>query len=359
MRLPSALRRLGSLVAKDLVVVARNHYVTVVLALAVLYALAVHFVLPASVGGASELIVLDRTPGQTLGRAYAAAAPGRVELVGSEAALEEALRRGGARIGVTVDGSLADGGAGPVHVTVVFQGFESPRVRQVVTAAVRAQLAALTGRPPAAFPTERLRPEAAAQRPPFNLSLLPILVWTEAAFLGLFLAASLLFVEKHEGTVRALRVTPVQVAEYLAARSVTMGLLGVAFTVVLTLATRGLDVTWPGLLGTVFLYAAVVTLTTLAVANLFGTMSQFLFTGIVVNLVLSLPAIGYWTPGFNPGWLKLIPTYPLLYGLREAYFPSGAAGVVRDALVQLSVATVVVFVLAAWAFAWQSRREVA
>jgi len=179
------------------------------------------------------------------------------------------------------------------------------------------------------------------------------------AFLGLFLAASLLFVEKHEGTVRALRVTPVHIAEYLAARSVTMGLLGVAFTAVLTLATRGPDVAWPGLLAAVFLYAAVVTLTTLAVANLFATMSQFLFTGIVVNLVLSLPAIGYWTPGFNPGWLKLIPTYPLLYGLREAYFPSGAAVAVGDALVQLSVTTVVVFVLAAWAFAWQSRREVA
>ncbi len=344
------VHRFLTLTAKDLRLIVRGHMLTVVVAVALIYVGLVNFVVPEDVIVKPTVVLWDQTTVQSVRRLFEAAVDGgaadaEIILVDTEAAFEEAMAVHGNRLGLRVEG-----GETPERVVVTYQGHENPEVRRLLEASLRQQLGPLRGEAPLTFATETLQPGTAPERPPFNLSLLPILIFTEAGMIGLLLAAALFYSEKTEGTLRAYRVTPGGLTEYLLAKSVAMGLLGLVSTTIVTLFTVGLDVNWPAILGVVFLSAVVVTLVTLVAANMFQTISQFLFTGVLLNLVLALPTVSYFLPGFAPVWLRWLPTYPMIFALREAYFPTGAEAVLTGAVGQILLTLVVVLPLAVLAF---------
>lgn len=351
-------RRLLSLWAKDLKVVTRNHYLTVVVGLALLYVLAVNFLIPAQLATSVDVVVWDQTGSQAMLRLYEASGDsgpassnpgaGRVISVDSEAAFSEALGAGNTRLGLKIEGRDL-----PERIVVTYQGYENQRTRHLFEAALRAQAAALTGSPRPVFETDILRPTQPGERPPFNFSLLPVFIFTEAVMVGVLLTAALLYSEKDEGTLGAYRVSPGGVLEYLLAKSLAMGVLGVVFTVIVTALTVGFRVAWAPILGITFLSAVVMTLVALVVANLFRTISQFLLTGVVITVALGLPVAGYFAPSLSPWWFKVLPSYPLVFALREAYFPSENPAAIVEAAWQMLATLAVVLPLAALAFSRQ------
>lgn len=351
------LRRFLSLAGKDLRVLTRNHYLTVVVVVALLYVGIINFILPANLTTSPDVILWDASEGQALLRLYSTAAEGgtasgKVMPVDSEAAFIAALDAGGNRLGIK-----AEGGAFPERIVVTYQGHETSRTRRLLEATLQAQVTALRTQTAPVFETERLRATTPAERPPFGKSLLPVFVFSEAAMIGLLLAAALLYSEKEEGTLSAYRVTPGRVLEYLMAKSVSMGLLGVVFTVIVTALVVGLDVRWPVVLGVVFLAAVVVTLLALAVASLFRNINQFLLTGVALNFILALPTVSYFAPSLSPLGFRLLPTYPLIFALREAYFPTGSGVALASAIWQTVISLLVVLPLAVLIFKWQLVRR--
>lgn len=338
------LRRFFSLTAKDVKLVVRNHHLTIVVAVAVLYALVVRFLIPADPSFTPNLVVWDQTATGVIAHRYREAAPGPVILVDSAAAYDEALSAGN-RIGIKVTG-----GQLPAAVELSFQGHESPSVRRVLEATLNAQAAALLRGEYPRFPATVLRPAVGGEQPPFNLSMVPMLVLFEAAMLGMLLAGVLLFSEKDEQTLRAYRVSPGGIAEYLLARCLVMGLLALVSATVLTLLTIGPATNWPAIWAVVFLGSLVLTLLAMVVAALFKNLGQFFLPYFLLMLVFMLPVVTYFQPGVSVPLLALLPTYPLIYALREAYFPAGSPGVLTAAAVQLLVTLAVAFPLAVLAF---------
>jgi len=344
------LHRFLTLTAKDLRLIVRSHMLTVLVVVALIYVGAVNFLVPEDVSSETAVVLWDQTAVQSVRQLYEAsvesgAADAEIIFVDSKTAFEEAMAVYGNRLGLRVEG-----GEMPERVVVTYQGHENPEVRRLLEASLKQQLGPLRGDTFPAFTTETLQPGTTAERPPFNLSLLPILIFSEASMIGLLLAAALFYSEKTEGTLRAYRVTPGGLAEYLLAKSVAMGVVGLVSATIITLFTIGLDVNWLAVVGVVFLSAVVVTLLTLVVANMFQTISQFLFTGVLLNLTLALPAVSYFLPGFAPVWLKWLPTYPMIFALREAYFPTGAGAILTGAVGQILLTLAVLLPLAVVAF---------
>jgi len=339
-------RRLLSLLAKDLKVVTRNHYLTVVVGLALVYVLAINFVIPAQLATSAEVVVWDQTPGQAMLKLYQTGAGGASgAAVDSETASAEALQAGDTRLGLHIEG-----GDLPERITVTYQGYENEQTRHLFETTLRAQVAALAGSPPPVFETDVLRPTQPAERPPFNFSLLPVFIFSEAVMVGILLVAALLYSEKDEGTLRAYRVSPGGEFEYLLAKSLAMGVLGVVFTVIVTALTVGLRVAWGPILGLVFLAAAAMTIIALVIANLFKTISQFILTGLVITIVFGLPVAGYFAPSLGPWWFKVLPSYPLVFALREAYFPTGNTAAIAGAVWQMLATLAIALPLAVLAF---------
>ena len=121
-------------------------------------------------------------------------------------------------------------------------------------------------------------------------------------------------------------------------------------TIVVTLATVGFGVNWPAVVAIVFMGSVVITLIMMIIANLFDSLGQFIFAGMIIMMLLGLPTVAYFMPSFSPALLRLLPTHPLIFGLREAYFPTGSTGILTQALAQLAITVLIAFPLAVLTF---------
>jgi ABC-type multidrug transport system fused ATPase/permease subunit len=340
------LRRFLSLTARNLRLINRNWYLVIIVVLALLYAAATRFLIPADLSQEPVLVVWDTTAGQAMRQLYAGTGGGQAIIVESESDYAKQLEAAG-RIGLKVVGAAV-----PERIEVTYQGWETEPTRRLLEASLQGQVAMVTGTIGTSFPVFQrvtLRETQAGIQPPFNLSLVPIFVFSEAVLMGIFLAGALLIAEREDRTNLAYQVSPAGPVEYLMASCVAMGLLGLVFTVILNLLTTGLAGNWPVILLLVFLGAVVTTVITLAYAALFNNLSQFLAGSILAIFILSVPAASYFMPSFSPLVVRLLPSYPLIFALREAYFPSGNPGVTAAALWQLAITLVVLAPFVIWA----------
>ncbi len=343
------LRRIWALTKKDWRMLVRNYYVAAILLVAVLYIVATRFLIPAELSTDALVVLWDQTESQVARQffeTHTADEPSQLVVVDSADQFAAAVE-GYNRIGLRVTG-----GEVPEVFEVTYQGYENQRTRNLLAATLQAQAAALRGEGASypRFETHVLNPGTAAEKPPFNKSLVPIWVYTEAGLVGLLLGSTLLFAEKDERALRAIRVSPATVVEYLVARTISMFLLGLLFTVLVTAFTLGVNVNWPAIVPMVLFGSAVITLVMMVVANMFDSLGQFIFPGMMLMVLLGFPTVIYFMPSFSPPLMRLLPTYPLIFGLREAFFPTGAPGVLSQALIQLGISAAVVFPVAVLTF---------
>lgn len=342
-------RRLLSLTARNLRLISRNYYLAIILILALLYAAVTRFLIPADLSQKPPVVLWDTTAGQVMRQAYQQAEQGQVFFADSAEAYETLLE-GTNRIGLKVLGGVI-----PERIEVTYQGWETEKTRKLLEASIQGQIAAITGGAGGAggtfpvFPKVVLKQGQAGVQPPFNLALVPIFILSEAVLMGVFLAGALLIAESEERTNLAYRVSPAGTAEYVLASCLAMGMLAVAFTVILNLLTTGLAGNWPAILLLVFTGAVVTTVITLAYASFFANLSQFLAGMIVAVFVLTIPAASYFMPSFSPLLVRLLPSYPMVFALREAYFPSGNPGLTAAAMKQMGITLVVFIPIVLWA----------
>ena len=67
----------------------------------------------------------------------------------------------------------------------------------------------------------------------------------------------------------------------------------------------------------------------------FSNLSRFIYPLFIVSTILGLPLGSYFFPAFNLSFFQYIPTYHLLFGLREILIPSGRPELVWSELGKL------------------------
>ena len=274
---------------------------------------------------------------------------------------EQFLRASGAEASLIVDSEqelqtiLADTNRG---IGVVYEGtLQTPRFRLLTVGALpeenvnllratldniaRAMRGALFNDQ---FDVKLLRPPSDAV--PVNLSSVPVALVFEVVLLGFSLGAVMIFQEKQEGVNRALRVSPVTTIEYLLSKNVLFLLLSTVYGGLLLFAAFGLDADYGRALVLIILTSSLMTLVGLAIAVFFNNISEWFFAGMSVLIVNMLPILSYAIPTFAPDWLTAIPSYPVLFGVREILFPTGDAAFMGPLVVQLLVYNAVAFGLA-------------
>jgi fluoroquinolone transport system permease protein len=140
---------------------------------------------------------------------------------------------------------------------------------------------------------------------------LPALLFSDPAALGGFFIGGLLLLERGEGTLTALFVTPVRTADYLAAKVVSLTALALAASLALALATARAPVRWLPLALSVALTSSMIVLAGIAVASRIATVNQYFFAISVAGLPLGLPLAGTLHLGHTRLFM-LIPSGPAL-----------------------------------------------
>jgi fluoroquinolone transport system permease protein len=146
--------------------------------------------------------------------------------------------------------------------------------------------------------------------PPFFAFGLPITTF--------YFVAGLLLLEKGEGTLEALVVTPLRVHEYLLSKVATLTLLAGAENLLVLVAVYGAQVSWiPLLAGFVGLSAFYTCLGFVAVVR-YDSINEFLMPSVLFMMALQVPLLDYVGIVESPVFLAW-PSQAGLFVLRDAF----------------------------------------
>ncbi len=150
--------------------------------------------------------------------------------------------------------------------------------------------------------------------------LLPIMLYIDLSIFGFFFMAGLLYLEKGEGALTALVVTPVRGWHYLVAKLVTLTALGLGASLLIVAAIQPATLNWPILVAALLLNSLFFTLISFAIAARYDGISEFLIPAILVLGVAQIPFVDSF--GVWGGWpLYLLPFQAALLLIRAAFEP--------------------------------------
>ncbi|MCD6332286.1 MAG: ABC transporter permease [Bacteroidales bacterium] len=192
---------------------------------------------------------------------------------------------------------------------------------------------------------------------PFNKKLLPVIIMFMVGMMGLFAMVSLIGQERSDETIRAYKVTPSRLWQFLLSKHLLLLATGLITFSIFYLPIMGFNGYFLSLLiiiPTIILGSGI--------GVLLGTFFDNPMTGVgwvlLFMVVFSLPAVSFFAPVFSPGWMKLIPSYYTLFGLDAAMFPDHNIHVFWSETGILSAIAVVLVTLSGWVFTKRLRKEV-
>ncbi len=333
---------LRSLLQQDMAVVFRNGYLHVVLGLALLFILLINFAFPEQLRITAREYLVDLTAGRLI--TLPARSAGLEEsLLASEEELRQVMEQDSQAVGIIFRGDREN-----PRAIIYRQGNESEKAMRGLEAAVISfwNTAGNLGRP-VTYRQELLRP--AGEKPPFNLSLVPLLLAVEVAMLGLFFVAALVFQEKEEGSICAFRVSPAGTWPYIISKTTVNVFLSLLYGFLLFIFTLGLRPELPAVMLLVALTSLLVTALGLTVSVFFKSLSEFVYVSAAIIAVISLPMVSYFLPSFRAAFFPFIPTYPLMFGIRELVFSTGKAGFYLPMLLILAAEVLLMLILSRFA----------
>ncbi len=177
-----------------------------------------------------------------------------------------------------------------------------------------------------------------------NYYMIPILLLTEAVMVGIVFVFTMIFTEKNEGTIYAYSITPGRIFEYLLGKVLYLIFLGLIFTSVFCLPLFGFRVNYLELFLVIALGSFFSTSVSLIFASFYDNISQSLFSMLALNLVLIVPMFSYLIPSFNPPIMRIIPTYGILFNLRNILF-NGYGDLIYSDLLLILLEGIVFFLI--------------
>jgi ABC-2 type transport system permease protein len=161
-------------------------------------------------------------------------------------------------------------------------------------------------------------------------SFRPLLVFL-VLLMEMFGMSSLIAREVQTKTVTALLVTPATTGDVLAAKGIAGAVLGLGQAVILLAAIDVLG-NQPLLIITLMLLGAVMVSGAAMVAGSLGRdFLSNLFYGMMFMVPLMIPAFTVLFPGTATGWIRALPSYPLVQGLvKVATYGDGWAEALPD-----------------------------
>lgn len=229
-----------------------------------------------------------------------------------------------------------------LHYKYFLQGYESERLKNLISVLHSESIEKVEQN----YYSQQVK-ELSTGYEPLNdreNSIPPLLVFN-CSLMGMFIMAAYVFLDKKEGVIKAFAVTTSPVSNYL---------LSKIFVILLTAVLSGLIVLLP-VMGTKPDYAVILPLLLasgffssaagLLLASFFSDISKAFGLIFLLLIVMTLPGISYFLPGWDPAWVKLIPSDPMMRAFKESITVGGDAVYALAASAGFLAAGIVLFVI--------------
>ena len=172
--------------------------------------------------------------------------------------VEKALNKNRSSVGMVVE--LKDNKA---VYEYILQGYEDEKFKNILETSTLTEF--ISRSPEFIIKTKIETLEEDTQSLSDRINMLPVLLVINSGFMGLFIIAAYIFLDKEEGTIRAFAVTPAKVWEYLAGKVLVMLVTGLISGMIVLIMVAGNKVN--------YLHSIII----LIVFNNFGSSLGFFF----------------------------------------------------------------------------------
>jgi hypothetical protein len=329
--------KLWALIIKDIKLSAKSNYTYIVLIFVIVFVVVTVFFVPDEFTNDHKLFIHFGADGVLSEKILEGLETNEVVLYGSRDEVINNMEKDRTSIGVDI--TMENG---KMIVEFITQGYESEKLKKTLEAHIIGWAAFEAGFEPNSYVTvlESNNPDI-----PANKGMLPVFLVMESAFMGFFMIAAYVFQDKEEGTIKAFAVTPAKVWQYLLSKIVVFVLFGWVSGLLAAIIIMG-----PGIRYMQFMLL-------LTSANIFGSMLGLIAAGLfdsftkamnvifVVVFALGITVVSYYVPSFSPIYIRILPTYPLLFAFREVLFSTGNTELVySNALGYLAVSAVLFYI---------------
>jgi len=343
------LKRYFGLLKKDIIIGLRNYFFLAVIAVALVFALIINFVIPENAEIKPNVYYYIEYEGAYKDVLEGAlkeseAKHSKVSRVSSKEEIVEKMKKNFNSIGIFVNEI-----DNRPTVEFIIQGYENKEVINMLVLSMKDDIDKSL-REDIEIDKLFLKNEIEQEKIPLNKNVLPIFLAMEPTMLGLLIIAAFIFMEKEEGTIGAYKVSPGKVPEYLASKITLMVILGLISTLISTILVVGFKADFLSLIVIVILGSIFASGLGLIIASFFDSISKSIVWILFASIIFSLPFASYFLPSFAPIYIRLLPTYLLQFALREAVFPTGNMGIIHSAALTFMVLSIINYILAIFAY---------
>ena len=353
---------IGNLLKKDLTLGIKDVYVLLELAFALVISLLLLFVVPKDIKTEAVVFIMDKT--KIVENYIKEHVPNHEELMGEHyvAAREEIIE------GMTENRSaigliISKKSEGPYQVELLKQPYTSKAMVDYIEMDLD-DIFSIIAPPAPSYPPEILKSvrvetlkEGLRGEIPFNKSLLPPILTLMVGIIGLFAMNSLIGQERSDLTIRAYKVTPAGLWEFIISKHLVLLITGLGSFHILYLPMMGFHGYPEALIIMVLMILFGSSVGTILGSFFKDPMSAILWVFLIM-LFLMLPTVSLFAPSFNPVWMNFIPTYHVLFSLDAAMFPGAGRALNLQGVLILSLIDAVLVPLSSGIFARVLRKEV-
>jgi fluoroquinolone transport system permease protein len=182
--------------------------------------------------------------------------------------------------------------------------------------------------------------------------VVPFLIFSDPAVFGFFFAGALVILERDDGMMQSLFVTPLAIGEYVTAKVLSLTAVAVVTSVAIAAGARGRRFDPVLLILGVALTAVFIIQIGLALAARFATINRFMLGGSVATMVLVAPLLTF-AGIVDWAWLRVVPTHASLVWIAGAFtVPQPSRAALASSAAWLIVCNVATHV---WAQRWVGR----
>ena len=149
---------------------------------------------------------------------------------------------------------------------------------------------------------------------------MPLVVMSGVAMTTVFLVGVLLLIERGEGTLSVVMVSPLRPSEYLASKLITLTALALAESAIVAVVAYGLGFSFGWLVLAVVMRASMGVAVGVVVGVRYGSITRFLLPAMLASFAFDLPNIWYLELWPSP-LFYLWPSMPPLLLAKAAFLP--------------------------------------
>ncbi|MEA5151661.1 MAG: ABC transporter permease [Oscillospiraceae bacterium] len=172
----------------------------------------------------------------------------------------------------------------------------------------------------------------------------PLLAFN-SCLMGMFVMAAYVFLDKNEGVIKAYAVTASSVAQYLMSKILVVLLTATVSGLIVLVPVMGFKINYVLILLLLLTTSFFSSVVGLMIASFYKDITKAFGTIFFILILMMAPAISYFLPGWNPQWVQIIPSNPIIQGLKDVISAKGNMMYTLFASAGFLVAGVLLFII--------------